>query len=649
MNRPWIFFSILLFLPVTAFCIISNSPKTPKNIIQQQLAASSGSRKVELLLKLASLNNDSLIRANALAKEALNDAVQIADSYWIARAYTTLASIKRLNGSPDDSVAGYLQKAEKAFNASGHSRFHPDFYYEKAMYYFRKSDLHSAMAASQLALETAADENNLLVLANTYLLLSRIEKQQGNSRAFVENLMMAEKNYQKCDNKAAAGRALISIGLLYNDAGMTDVAQKVMIRATHLCEQTADSLFMAYLYCNTSGVYKSEPNGKQPYSILIKALNIFNKLHNDKGAGYAQNMLGLYSLGLGKYNDAQTWFRKTIQSKTRCGDWQGACFAACNIADLNLTLNKYEPVVQALTEARVYMKNAGDKLSEIVYYSTLGHFNQQDRNYPEAITNINQSLLLARQTHDANFYLSNLKTLSDLYHAMGDESKALDYSQRYNQANDSVHNAHNPIIQQEIENELNSNELIEKAVKERESRQPNYKVTVLRVAVIAGVIFLIALSVSAFGKRTTIPPLQTAGSDKEQSADLRIEKETVLKLDEHIQQSIWERIAGAMSEHKYYLRQDLTLHELASLLGTNTLYISRIINARTGLNFNSFINQYRVEEACKLLLADKHQQMSIEGIALTCGFKSKSAFNVAFKKLKGVTPTEYIDKQKLAI
>jgi AraC-like DNA-binding protein len=104
-----------------------------------------------------------------------------------------------------------------------------------------------------------------------------------------------------------------------------------------------------------------------------------------------------------------------------------------------------------------------------------------------------------------------------------------------------------------------------------------------------------------------------------------------------------------MTEHKYYLRQDLTLHELASLLGTNTLYISRIINARTGHNFNSFINQYRIEEACKILVADQQQLMSIEGIALTCGFKSKSAFNAAFKKLKGVTPTEYIEKQKLAI
>ena len=649
MKRLCILILCLHYFSATAFCNITNSRENQKRKIEQQIRINSGSRKIELLLILAILNNDSLQKAMELNQVALKDAKKLDDRYWIARTYTTRAMIRLLDGSSNDSVAADLAKAEKSFKIGGYNKFHPEFYYCKARYYFRLNDLKSANALCQDALLSINDQSQQRLQADIYLLLARIKKQQGNSSEFVENLIQAEKYYRQCNDKWAAGRSLISIGLLYHDAGMNEIAQKIMVRATHLCEQTSDSLYMAYLYCNTSGVYKSGPNNDQQYQMLMRAVAIFTKLQNDKGLGYAENMLGLYSLGLNKFENADTWFRKTIHTKTRCSDWQGACFAACNIADLNLTLKKYEPVVQALAEAKIYMKNSGDKLSEIVYYNTLGRFNLQDQNYSEAVANLNRSLILARQTLDANFYLSNLKILSDLYQAMGDESKALDYYRKYSEAGDSVHNANSSFVQQEIKNELNADELIDKAVNEREIHQPNYRGTILSVTVIAGIIFLISLSVSAFNKTKGTPPLLKADTDKEQPTATQAGKEIVLKLDEHIQQSIWERIQSAMTEHKYYLRQDLTLHELASLLGTNTLYISRIINARTGHNFNSFINQYRIEEACKILVADQQQLMSIEGIALTCGFKSKSAFNAAFKKLKGVTPTEYIEKQKLAI
>ena len=633
-------------LSFTAFCSGITTLKAQKLDLRKQITLSSGNQKVKLLLELAELNSDSLATAETISSEALQYALRHSDKYWVSRSYTSIAAIKQMNGSPKDSVKMYLLKAEQVLKGTGQNKLYPEYYYEKAKYLYRADDLEAATAAASQAITSAIAQKNTLVLAHTYLLMARIRKQQGNSGEFVENLMQAEKYFRQCSNKSAAGRALISIGLLYHDSGMTDIAQKIMVRATHLCELTSDSLYLAYLYCNTSGVYKTGTDNNQPYHILMRAVAIFKKLKNDKGLGYAQNMLGLYYLELKKYDEAETWFRKTIQSKTRCGDWQGACFAACNIADLNLLLNKFDPVVHALVEAKTYMQNAGDKLSEIVYYNTLGRFNQQDKNYTEALTNLNRSLALARQTHDANFYLSNLKSISDLYHAMGDESTALDYFRRYSAASDSVRNANSPFVQQEIKNELNTDELIARAVKERESRKPDYTGSILKVAVIAVIILLISLSVSAFGNKPANPPISPSDQDKVLNAEKHADKEIVVKLNEHIQQSIWERIENAMTENKYYLRQDLTLHELASHLETNTLYVSKIINARTRLNFNMFVNQYRIEEACRLLLDEKKQHMSIEGIAFSSGFKSKSAFNSAFRKLKGTTPSEFIEKQK---
>ena len=649
MKRLYTIISLLLCFSLTAICAIYTTPAAQKISIKQQLAKSSGSRKVELLLKLSTLNHDSLKIANACAQEALRDALRLYDNYLIGRVYTTLATLKQIDGSPDDSVVIYLRKADKAFTESGHTWFHPEFYYTKAKFYFRNEDLNTAAAMCKLALESAQKQNNTVILADTYLLLARIHKQKANSSEFVACLMQSEKYYRQSNDKEAAGRALISVGLLYNDAGMTDVAQKVMARATHLCEQTSDSLFIAYLYCNISGVYKSGSNQDKAYLLLMKAVTIFINLHNDKGLGYAQNMLGLYSLELKKYDNAHAWFMKTIQSKSRCNDWQGACFAACNIADMQMKLKKYDPVVAALAEAKTYMKKSGDKLSEIVYFNTLGRFNQLDKNYPEASVNLTTSLILAKQTGDANFYLQNLKTLSDLHYAAGDESKALYFFRRYSEAGDSIRNATKPLQQEEIMNELNSDELIGKAVREMENQPKNTSWTPSDFLILAGIVLLFVLSAWFYKRKYRFLPLDDRGRIIINSASTSNERETKLILSEQIQHSIWARIELAMVEKKLYLHNDLTLHELASLLETNTLYISKVINMHTGQNFSSFVNHYRIDEACRLLVADKKQVMSIEGIALSSGFNSKSAFNSAFKKLKGFTPSEFIEKQKIAV
>jgi AraC-like DNA-binding protein len=54
------------------------------------------------------------------------------------------------------------------------------------------------------------------------------------------------------------------------------------------------------------------------------------------------------------------------------------------------------------------------------------------------------------------------------------------------------------------------------------------------------------------------------------------------------------------------------------------------------------VNQYRVEEACKMFDDPTNKHITIEGIAQNVGFHSKSAFNSAFKKIMTVTPSEYL-------
>jgi AraC-like DNA-binding protein len=58
-------------------------------------------------------------------------------------------------------------------------------------------------------------------------------------------------------------------------------------------------------------------------------------------------------------------------------------------------------------------------------------------------------------------------------------------------------------------------------------------------------------------------------------------------------------------------------------------------------NFYAYINEYRVEEAKRKIADSRFAHLNLTGIALESGFKSKSAFNINFKKITGQTPTEW--------
>ncbi|HCE56517.1 MAG TPA: AraC family transcriptional regulator [Prolixibacteraceae bacterium] len=101
------------------------------------------------------------------------------------------------------------------------------------------------------------------------------------------------------------------------------------------------------------------------------------------------------------------------------------------------------------------------------------------------------------------------------------------------------------------------------------------------------------------------------------------------------------RIKDFMHKEKPYLDANLTLPHLATMLHIPTHILSRVINEKIGLNFFDFINQYRVEEVKTKISEPDFDNLSLLGIAFDCGFNTKSAFNRVFKKMTGLTPSEY--------
>lgn len=101
-----------------------------------------------------------------------------------------------------------------------------------------------------------------------------------------------------------------------------------------------------------------------------------------------------------------------------------------------------------------------------------------------------------------------------------------------------------------------------------------------------------------------------------------------------------------MDEEQPYRNEEFTLADLGVRLKMSSHELSELLNSRLGLSFPQLLLNYRVREAERLMSQEQRKTM-IE-IAFEAGFNSKTAFNVGFKKLRGVSPSTYLSLNKNA-
>lgn len=99
------------------------------------------------------------------------------------------------------------------------------------------------------------------------------------------------------------------------------------------------------------------------------------------------------------------------------------------------------------------------------------------------------------------------------------------------------------------------------------------------------------------------------------------------------------RLYELMDKERVYLDEELSLASLADKMGLNAHQLSEILNRELRINFNSFVNSYRLNAAKSMLLEEPDR--TILSIALNCGFNSKTTFNKAFIAAAGMTPREF--------
>ena len=121
------------------------------------------------------------------------------------------------------------------------------------------------------------------------------------------------------------------------------------------------------------------------------------------------------------------------------------------------------------------------------------------------------------------------------------------------------------------------------------------------------------------------------------------EKEAVYRslINPTLMDELKEKILDIILIQKKYKDKDYSAKRLAEDLGTNTRYISAVVNVRFHMNYTSFVNKFRIDEAMALLTDKRFHELSMEEVSDMVGFSNRQSFYASFFKINNMTPRDY--------
>jgi AraC-like DNA-binding protein len=113
--------------------------------------------------------------------------------------------------------------------------------------------------------------------------------------------------------------------------------------------------------------------------------------------------------------------------------------------------------------------------------------------------------------------------------------------------------------------------------------------------------------------------------------------------EDELQLALYRLIIRRIEEQRLYTNPAFSIHELSDMINRNRKVISRCLTEVGKTSFSMLINEYRVNEARRLLMEQGHE-LSVNDIAEQCGFGSRISFYRNFKEATGFSPTAYLER-----
>ena len=328
----------------------------------------------------------------------------------------------------------------------------------------------------------------------------------------------------------------------------------------------------------------------------------------------------------------------------------------------NLQKGNYQQAINAFDKQLAVMKdNIGNARYIYVNHTNKARVYAAQGNYRKAIAQMNIADSTAHVLDMKDARLEVYSMMSEYYEKLGMKQETENYRNRYFRLKDTLLNYH----QVASVGELRFLGEMKKVDKQLQKIEHQRRVQSIIIKSVVGIIIIILIAMIVVWRKNkllrqrnetlylkNIEMLRREEEYRNQRKELKQveikrnedrQKYKSSSLDETSKQQLMARIRDVMENSQEIYSTDFSGQQLASLVDAKYNYVSQVINESSGMNFNTFVNEYRIIEACKRLNdKENYGNFTIEAISNSVGFKSRTTFIQSFKRYTGLTPSDYL-------
>ena len=427
------------------------------------------------------------------------------------------------------------------------------------------------------------------------------------------------------------------------------------LESARLKAELADSTGLAATYNNLGLVYTNWENPKMAMKYFRMAVSINTLRKNIKALAVNYNGLGDLYLSLRQADSALYYYQKSLELKTATGQKQGIVIAMQGIGKVYEFMKNDPTAAEWYRKALTLATETGSGHEIATLNQSLGEISYRQNDLGQARQMLTIALNYAVKENILDLIRQSCEDLTEISIKTGDKNGALDFFSRYRVADDSLYSSSRTKAVAEMQTKYEA----EKTERENMVLMQQSKVQQAQIRfliLITMVLLFLGLTIMYLFRQKNRAYRQIVKKNLEivEAEKQMKERKKVLADDSSdlpnnmpIQDianttlGLLVKLTRLMEEEWPYLEPGITIEDLCRKLNTNRTYLSQLINENFNRNFNSYINEFRIREARRLLVEPKHDHLSVEGIGSMSGFTSKVTFHSTFKQMVGVTPSYF--------
>ena len=386
------------------------------------------------------------------------------------------------------------------------------------------------------------------------------------------------------------------------------------------------------------------------YSVTIDSENFIISAKNSLGLCYRYKQMP---------DSADYWFRRVLASTdaSRYPEWEGIVSSnlGVNLLAAGDTVAATPLFTLALQRAQEY-NDIGMVISNSLY---LADISISRRQLPEAKQYLNTASQHITQHGSSRKIGAYYRITGKYYTLMGDKQRAIAFQDSAYTTQSKYNEEFNAVLLLRMEQK---DQMQQQRLKNEELRLKQMQLRVIVAGLLLLGVFLViyiylyhkkkvayralALRVQQWAEVVTqhqplfLSPAEPVDIDCEALSDeLHVEENTPQA--DAATLALFNKLQCLLSEEHWYRQHDITLDSTAAKLGVRRHGLSQAINLCAGNNFNTYINEYRVKEAVRIISQDRAGKLTVDSIAFDAGFNDRKIFYRVFKKFTDLSPSQF--------